>query len=663
MTPRGLFGAALLFWGWQTGFLAVAAGMALALEARHLVRWRWDLSRADFNRVSDLSAVLLVVIAVYQIVGNESARAITGLFQWLPLTVFPLVFCQLYSAAGTVDASIFFWSLRRRADAEPSRPATPVDLTYPYFALVVLASSAANVRTASFYVGLCTLTAWALWRLRSPRYATASWAAAVAGAVALGYAGHVGLTELQRALEQRASAWLLEYIRRDTDPYRNSTAIGQLGTVKLSDAIVLRVEGGAGRPPSLLRDAAYNVYSSPVWFATDAAFTAVRSQGDGASWTLAEAVPASDSITISAYLRRGKGMLAMPAGTTRLDGLVVVELSRNRLGAVKVEEGLGLVRYDARFGRAAVSDGPPTPADLAIPPREADVVARVISEVSRGRRTPAETVDAIRAFFLGRFTYSRFLRGTPIDASPLEDFLLRTRAGHCEYFATATVHLLRAAGIPARYAVGYAVHEWSALEGRYVVRASDAHSWALAWVDGAWREIDTTPPEWMGDADTAALRPLTDLWSWLTFGFSRWRWGERDDRLTTSVGWLLVPLLAILGWRLYFRRRVSTPPPGPPRAAAPARGADSEFYLVERRLQALTFARAPGEPLSAWLARIDTARVPGVSVTALAPLLALHYRYRFDPRGLPSTDRDALAASAHGWLTEHARAPSRSATP
>jgi protein-glutamine gamma-glutamyltransferase len=650
VTPRGLLGAALLFWGWQTGFLAVAVGMALALEARHLIRWRWDLSRADFNRVSDLSAVLLVVIAAYQILGNEPARAITGVFQWLPLTVFPLVFCQLYSMAGMVDASIFFWSLRRRADAEPSRRGTPVDLTYPYFALVVLASSAANVRSASFYVGLCVLTAWALWRLRSLRYAPASWAAAVMVAVALGYAGHVGLAHMQRALEQRASAWLLEYIRRDTDPYRSSTAMGQLGTVKLSDAIVLRVDAAAGRAPSLLRDAAYNVYSSPVWFATDAGFTAIHSEGDGASWTLADTGAAADSITISAYLRRGKGMLAIPAGTTRLDGLVVVELSRNRLGAVKVEEGLGLVRYDARFGRAAVSDGPPTSADLAIPAREADAVAQVMSELNVGNRTPADVVNAVRGLFLGRFKYSRFLQGSAVGASPLEDFLLRTRAGHCEYFATATVHLLRAAGVPARYAVGYAVHEWSPLERRYVVRASDAHSWALAWVDGAWREIDTTPPEWMGDADASALRPLSDLWSWLTFGFSRWRWGERDDRLTTSIGWLLVPLLAVLGWRLYFRRRVNAPPPAPARAAVPARGADSEFYLVERRLHDLTFARAPGEPLSAWLTRIDAAHVPGLSVAPLAELLALHYRYRFDPNGLPPGERHTLAASARAWL-------------
>jgi transglutaminase-like putative cysteine protease len=276
-----------------------------------------------------------------------------------------------------------------------------------------------------------------------------------------------------------------------------------------------------------------------------------------------------------------------------------------------------------------------------------------MSEMNLGRRAPAEIVNAVRGLFMGRFKYSRFLQGSAVGVSPLEDFLLRTRAGHCEYFATATVHLLRAAGIPARYAVGYAVHEWSALEQRYVVRASDAHSWALAWVDGAWQEIDTTPPEWMGDANVSGLRPLRDLWSWLTFGLSRWRWGERDQLLTTSVGWLLVPLLALLGWRLYYRRRLSAPVPAPAHAVPSVHGADSEFYLVERRLHALAFARAAGEPVSAWLARIEAARIPGVAVAPLAPLLALHYRYRFDPDGLPASDRDVLAASARGWLARH----------
>ena len=50
--PRGMIGIAVLFWGWQTGFLAVAVAMAAVIEARPLVGVRWDLRRSDFNRVS-----------------------------------------------------------------------------------------------------------------------------------------------------------------------------------------------------------------------------------------------------------------------------------------------------------------------------------------------------------------------------------------------------------------------------------------------------------------------------------------------------------------------------------------------------------------------------------------------------------------------------------
>jgi len=47
--------------------------------------------------------------------------------------------------------------------------------------------------------------------------------------------------------------------------------------------------------------------------------------------------------------------------------------------------------------------------------------------------------------------------------------------------------------VPTRYAVGYSVQEWSRLEQRYIVRARHGHSWALVYVNGAWRDVDTTP--------------------------------------------------------------------------------------------------------------------------------------------------------------------------
>src|SRR5213078_1209141 len=48
------------------------------------------------------------------------------------------------------------------------------------------------------------------------------------------------------------------------------------------------------------------------------------------------------------YLHRGRGVLPLPARAMELDKLAVVRLSKNPLGAVKVDEGLGLVTYQDR---------------------------------------------------------------------------------------------------------------------------------------------------------------------------------------------------------------------------------------------------------------------------------------------------------------------------
>jgi len=497
VTPPGLLGAALLFWGWQTGALVVGVVMAVLLEARHVVRSRWDLSRADFNRVSDLSAVLLVLVAVYQFVGTDAARAVLAILEWLPLILLALVTCQIYSVAGTVDLSIFFWSLRRRANERPDTPGWPVDLTYPYVLLAILSASAANVRTGTFFAGATLLAAWALWGARPPRCAVAVWTATFAVAVIVGWAGHIGVAAAQRALERAAQAWLLDVMRREADPFKSSTALGEIGEVKLSTRILLRVESRGGmRPPGLLREATYNVYNTPTWYAVDAPFVPVPPESGGSTWRLGALAAERGRVTIAAYLRRGRGVLPAPSGSRELDDLLVVELARNPLGSLRVAEGLGLVRYAARFADGT-ADAPPRSLDMVIPRSEQAAVERAAGELGLHGKTPEEALAALRAWFSGGFRYSRYLGAPSAGASPLADFFFRTRAGHCEYFATGTVLLLRAAGIPTRYAIGYAVHEWSALEGRFIVRANDAHAWALAWIGGAWREVDTTPAEWV----------------------------------------------------------------------------------------------------------------------------------------------------------------------
>lgn len=654
--PPLLLGAGLIFWGWQTGFLFVAIPLAVLIEAARALTWRLDLSFADFHRVTDLCTLLIVVAGVYLFSTTGTARtaggprAMTLLFQWLPPLLFPLMASQAYSVAGKIPLTAFFWGLRRQAARDRSAQPVPVDLGYLYFALCVLSASAANQRALTFYAGLCGLAGWALWSWRSRRFSPLWWAPLVLVAAVAGYGGHIVLHRLQQTLEQTAFEYIFSLVQRDVDPFRVTTAIGHLGNLKFSDRTVLRVEARDGLPvPFLLREATYDVYNSSTWLASGAGFTDIQPDADGETWKFAPGRGPGARVTVSAYLNRGRGVLALPGGAFELERLAVVSVRRNRLGAVKVEEGLGLVTYTAHFGPDGPLDGPPIDTDLRIPAQEATIIAPIANELGLAGVAPPEAVKRVEAFFRQNFKYSLWKRERPRHGIALGEFLQSSRAGHCEYFASATVLLLRAAGVPARYAVGYSVQEWSRLERRWIVRARHAHSWALAYVDGAWRDVDTTPAVWAdAEREEASLfEPLRDLWSWGGFLFARWRWSEGGSGIGEYAAWLLIPLVLLLVWRLSSRRHVRRGD-GQTREIAAASlhpGHDSEFYRIATRLAAEGRGRRPGEPASAWIDRIQAQE--------LRPIVALHYRYRFDPAGLDATGRAALKDDAEAWLRDH----------
>jgi hypothetical protein len=113
------------------------------------------------------------------------------------------------------------------------------------------------------------------------------------------------------------------------------------------------------------------------------------------------------------------------------------------------------------------------------------------------------------------------------------------------------VLLLRAAGIPARYAVGYVVEDYSALERAYIARARHAHAWALAFVDGQWRVFDATPSSWyeLEDQRASHWQSLQDFGAWLVYRYQRLGQINLSD-FTDQLLWLVPPLAALLYWRL-----------------------------------------------------------------------------------------------------------------
>ena len=108
--------------------------------------------------------------------------------------------------------------------------------------------------------------------------------------------------------------------------------------------------------------------------------------------------------------------------------------------------------------------------------------------------------DVDRALMLEEFLRSDFdytLTNPSGGAEdPLADFLLSTRAGHCEYSATAQAVMMRILGIPARVVNGFRAGTYNEWQDHFTVRQSDAHSWVEGYFPGAgWIEFDPTPPD------------------------------------------------------------------------------------------------------------------------------------------------------------------------
>jgi hypothetical protein len=114
-------------------------------------------------------------------------------------------------------------------------------------------------------------------------------------------------------------------------------------------------------------------------------------------------------------------------------------------------------------------------------------------EMAAGARTDAEKANAIESHLRQDYGYTLEMLPSAV-ADPLANFLFDRKKGHCEYFASAMVVMLRTQGIPSRLVTGFQSGAYNPITGLQVVRESDAHSWVEAWIAGrGWTTFDPTP--------------------------------------------------------------------------------------------------------------------------------------------------------------------------
>jgi len=118
---------------------------------------------------------------------------------------------------------------------------------------------------------------------------------------------------------------------------------------------------------------------------------------------------------------------------------------------------------------------------------------------------PVDKVLAVRDFFLkrnenGKRIFRYTLKAGAIDdpnipsSKMLYDFLFKTHAGYCTYYAGASLFMLRALGVPTRFTTGFAtINRSDKNKGWYWFYASQAHAWTQVYFPGyGWLDFDMT---------------------------------------------------------------------------------------------------------------------------------------------------------------------------
>ena len=332
--------------------------------------------------------------------------------------------------------------------------------------------------------------------------------------------------------------------------FTEDVELGQIGEIKKSSALVMRVETGKpiGYEWLRWRGVALATFDGKRW--SSGAVSAKRLEPGADGWihspqtakkenTLGQAVRytvflepvATDAIFVPGRFLSLQGNFSGGAANS------FAALQRNYLVTDTTDTLKNPFRNFASIRYFGISRLPPRDVaklraapmvysnDIAstylqLPARLDRRIPELAREITKNSRTPFDKALRIESYLRTSYAYTLNLTGKP-GQDPLAHFLFEARAGHCEYFASAMAIMLRTLGIASREVNGFLPGEYNDLAGDYIVRASDAHSWVEVYFPGeGWQVFDPTPSNIEnGNGFLARLGLYID---WLQITWNEW---------------------------------------------------------------------------------------------------------------------------------------------
>lgn len=309
------------------------------------------------------------------------------------------------------------------------------------------------------------------------------------------------------------AAILFPFIPRVRNPFVQGMAGALTGaTTGISDTINFNVDRTSTQDPAVV---------ARVWMGQDTIpfFTPLRMRAavydrfDGGEWRQSRLTREGDvrprdgffriahpvgftrgAAVQQRYLRNNR--LLLPQGTYAVGGLNAVFAGKIRESYYVLQtQQRDVIQYEVSMARAVAPLVPEQPGMSGY--QITDPVAHLARSIVGTETNPQRQAEAIERYLNTRF---RYLQRPELIGHPMtvDEFLLRERRGHCEYFAAGMVALLNSLGVPARIVGGFYGGKLNPLTGYFIVRKEDAHAWVEAWIGGKWTTFDPTP---------ATLRP------------------------------------------------------------------------------------------------------------------------------------------------------------
>jgi hypothetical protein len=340
--------------------------------------------------------------------------------------------------------------------------------------------------------------------------------------------------------------------------FSDRVELGEIGDIKESDAVVMRVK--VGDSPSKLpedlkwRGIALDHYDGRAWSRSDLRRRAVTMQEAG-FYKLEEFTHSRNRLSQTFFLEAlstdvlfaSRKVLAVSGdiGSVQRDSSDSLYTSHHMLRKVRYEAISEPSPPDASLLNSRTG---PIPEELKACclqlPREDPRIAKLAREITGDKTTPFEKTRVVERYLRSNYSYSLELRGTPNSKDPLAMFLFEVRRGHCEYFASAMTIMLRELGIPARLVNGFRTGEYNSIGNNWTVRQYDAHSWVeVYFAPFGWYEFDPTPPDPQHSRPAFArtlanLVDAIDLWWWEeVVNYDRWKQYLLIDNLRTKIAY------------------------------------------------------------------------------------------------------------------------------